>query len=96
MFGTAPQGGEGEAYGLSMPHFFFHIRQQDGVLSNERGSELPDLDAARREATISFRHLLAEGLRSSGTSSVEQIEVADSAGQTVAVVGLRDVLRDML
>ena len=78
-----------------MPHFFFHIRQRDGVLPDEKGSDLPDLDAARREAAITLRHLVGAGLRCNGTSGVEQIEVTDSAEQIVAVVGLGDLLRDM-
>ena len=78
-----------------MPRFFFHIRQQDGVLPDEKSSELPDLDAARREAAVVLRHFVAVGLRSSGTSVVEQIEVTDSAENIVAVVGLGDLFRDM-
>ena len=75
-----------------MPRFFFHIRQRDGVLPDERGSELPDLEAARREAAISLRHLVAVGLRSDSTNAVEQVEVTDSAGKTLVILRLGDLL----
>lgn len=78
-----------------MPRFFFDIRQKDNVLADTEGIELPDLRTAEREALISLRQLLADLLRGSGPIEVQQIEVLDAAGQTLAIVQLEDAVRSL-
>ncbi|MBL6082339.1 hypothetical protein JMJ56_30665 [Belnapia sp. T18] len=73
-----------------MPRFFLHVRQGQELILDPEGSELPDLVAAQHEARLSLRELVAGCLRSSGSSSritdVQQIEIADQAGQVLATV----------
>lgn len=78
-----------------MPRFFFDIHQRHTVLADDEGSELPDLRTAEREALVSLRQLLADLLRGSGPIDVQQIQVADAAGQVLAVVRLEDAMRSV-
>ena len=43
--------------------YFFHIRDLDGRISDEEGSELPDMAAARDEARATARDLAMEDLK---------------------------------
>ena len=40
-----------------MPHYFFDTRNNNGFIEDDIGLELPDLEAARREATLSLAEL---------------------------------------
>ncbi|WP_407927975.1 DUF6894 family protein [Belnapia arida] len=78
-----------------MPRFFLHVRQGQELILDPEGAELPDLGAAQDEARVSFRLLVADRLRSSRSSKitdVQQIEVADDAGQGLATVHFHDAL----
>lgn len=78
-----------------MPRFFFHIDRQDSVITDEEGSELPDLDVAQREALVSLRQLVADAQRGKSAVDVAQIEISDAAGQILAVVRLEGALRSL-
>jgi hypothetical protein len=53
-----------------MPRFHLHIRNQDGLVRDEEGLDLPNLNAAREEARQAIREIVAghiisgEGVRS--------------------------------
>jgi hypothetical protein len=46
-----------------MQRFYFNIRSEAGVLQDLEGTELPDLEAARREAIEDARQLMSDAVR---------------------------------
>lgn len=77
-----------------MLRFFFNIRRHGSTDLDEEGSELPDLEAARQEALVSLRQLVADVLRGAA-SQVEQTEIADADGKVLAVVWWTDAMRGL-
>ena len=75
-----------------MPQFYFHIRDEDGLTRDAEGQDLPDLEAARREAVSAAREILGEKLLHGGTLNHRTIEIADAAGDVVGQINSRDVL----
>jgi len=76
-----------------MPRYFFHIRSSDGIIEDPDGSDLPDLDAARREAELSARDLLADLLRQGVALDGQAFEITDEMGQILERLPFRNVLR---
>ena len=72
-----------------MPRYYFHIDELD---TDPDGTELPDLDAARREALLGARELLAEWIVLAIDGMPMRILIADEAGKVLATVHLRDAL----
>ena len=75
-----------------MPRFYFHIQDQSGYTPDPEGQELPDAEAALREAMSATREILGETLLHGGTLNHRTIEIADENGHVVARVNSRDVL----
>src|SRR4051812_17230846 len=75
-----------------MPQFYFHIRDENGLTRDPEGQDLPDLEAARREAVSSAREILSEKLLHGGSLNHRTIEIADAKGDMVGHVHSRDVL----
>jgi hypothetical protein len=75
-----------------MPRFFFHVRDSDDVSQDTEGQELPDLEAARREAINANREILGEKLLHGGSLNHRQIEIANEKGDVLAVVDANDTL----
>jgi hypothetical protein len=79
-----------------MPRYFFHLHNDEDTL-DEEGRELPDIDAARREARADARHMAAESVSSTGRldrSHFVAVTRADGKllfrvtfGEAVAIVG---------
>jgi hypothetical protein len=61
-----------------MPRYFFDIRDGEELVSDEEGMELPDLDAAFREAARSLAEISPKG--SSGQMAMV---VRDGSGTVV-------------
>lgn len=72
--------------------YFFHIRSEDGVICDEEGSELPDIDAARTEARLSAREFAMDDLRRGVPVAPRRIEIADDSGQVLSMLPVRDVV----
>jgi hypothetical protein len=70
-----------------LPRYFFHIRDDDNLIRDEEGTELPDLSAARKEAALSAREILVEAGSSSEPWDHCEIEIWEGA-QLVEVVQL--------
>jgi hypothetical protein len=45
-----------------MPRYFFHIDDEHELIRDLEGSDLPDLDAVRREATESARQIMSQAV----------------------------------
>jgi hypothetical protein len=79
--------------GSAMTRFFFHVRDDgDDVSRDTEGQELPDLEAARREALNSNREMLGESLLHGGSLDHRQIEIANEQGEILAVLKAEDTL----
>jgi hypothetical protein len=72
-----------------VPRYFLHI---DELGIDPDGTELPDLEAARREAMLSAREMLAERIILGAEATPLRILITDAAGNLLAVVHMRDVL----
>jgi hypothetical protein len=75
--------------GGGVPRFFLHIDELD---TDPDGTELPELEAARREAMLSAREMLAERILLGAETIPMRILITDEAGNLLAVVHMRDVL----
>jgi len=76
-----------------MTQFFFHVRDKEGDISRDaEGQDLPDLEAARREAINTNREMLGENLLHGGSLNNRRIEICDEKGDVLAVVDARDTL----
>jgi hypothetical protein len=69
--------------------YFLHI---DELKTDPDGTDLPDLEAARREALLSAREMLAEWIASGFEDIPTRIMISDEAGNVLAVVHMREVL----
>ena len=78
-----------------MPRFFFHIDRQDSIITDEEGSELPNLHVAQREALVSLRQLVTDAQRGKSVVDVARINVADATGQVLAVVLMEDAVQSL-
>ena len=63
-----------------------------GISRDTEGQDLPDAEAARREAINANREILGEKLLHGGALNNRQIEIADETGHVVDVVTANDVL----
>lgn len=75
-----------------MPHFYFHIADDTGVLWDDEGLELPNLRAAYFEGKESARELLIQEIRGNREVDNRRIEVTDRDGKIIKVFLLRDLI----
>ena len=69
-----------------MPRYYFHLRNQDDLLEDHEGIDLPDLQAALEEALRTDREL---SLDSAGIYGLE-FEITDSAGKPLLKVPVQE------
>jgi hypothetical protein len=77
-----------------MPRYYLHIRTADGMLLDEEGIDLPDLNAARELALASARDLLGDAIKAGKGVVAESIVVADADGHELVIVPLEHALPD--
>jgi hypothetical protein len=75
-----------------MGRFYFHLKDGDKLIEDPEGADLPDLDAARREALLAACELLSEAIKFGKTKVPEAFVIADEAGRAVATIPLAMVL----
>lgn len=75
-----------------MPRYFFHVREGAELSRDREGQELPNAEAARREAIAANREILGDRLLHGGPLNHRSIEIADETGHVVDVVTAHDVL----
>jgi hypothetical protein len=79
-----------------MRRFYFHLRAGDELTPDDEGIDLPDFPAARREAILSARELLAEAIKSGKQQVPDAFVISDGAGQALETVLLAAVLPESL
>jgi hypothetical protein len=72
--------------------YHFHIRDAEGLIPDEEGSELANLEAARAEARASAQDLVANDLRSGWATPERRIEIADERGAVLDFVRIAVIL----
>lgn len=75
-----------------MPRYFFHVREGAEISRDREGQDLPNAEAARREAIAANREILSDKILHGGSLNHRSIEIADETGHVVDVVSARDVL----
>ena len=75
-----------------MPRYFFHVRDADSFSPDTEGQDLPDLEAARREAISANREILGEKLLHGGALDHRQIQIADESGAVLLALNTDDIL----
>ncbi len=72
---------------MAMPRYFFHLRHQDDLLvEDHEGMDLPDLQAALDEALRADRELSTDP---AGVYGLE-FEITDSSGKTLLKVPVQE------
>ncbi len=74
-----------------MPRYFFHV-YDDIIAHDEEGAELPNVAAARLNALVGARELIAEQVKRGYFVLSHWIDVVDEEGITVLTVTFRDAV----
>jgi hypothetical protein len=77
---------------VAMGRFYFHLRNGDKLLPDDDGVDLPDFSAAKREAVLAARELLAEAIRSGRQKVPDAFVIADESGRTLDTILLATLL----
>ncbi len=75
-----------------MGRFYLHIKAGGDLHYDEEGAEFPNIDAARREAVLTAREMLAGAIKAGCPTVPEALVIADESGRTLEVVPLVSVL----
>ena len=75
-----------------MPRYYFHVREGGELSRDTEGQDLPNVEAARREAIAASREILGDKLLHGGSLNSRTIEISDETGHVVDVVSSSDVL----
>ena len=75
-----------------MPRFYFNVREGQNLHRDPQGQELPDFEAARKEALHSSREIIAERILHGGSIDSRTIEITDETGVVVDTVQTTEVL----
>jgi hypothetical protein len=68
-----------------MPRFFFHIRGESGLREDPEGMELPDVEAARKEAVARACEVWSKRPPDSAHND-DTFEISNEAGEVVRLV----------
>lgn len=75
-----------------MPRYFFHLHN-DVDARDEEGVDLPDLRAARTEATRQARDMIGEIVKEEGRLTLHhRIDIEDKAGAVLSTVWFSDAV----
>jgi hypothetical protein len=77
---------------VAMGHFYFHVRTGDHLIPDEEGADFPDLAAARCEAVLAAREVLADAIMSGKPDVPEAFVIADERGRPLDMVQIATVL----
>jgi hypothetical protein len=75
-----------------VPRYFFHLHECGQYIADDEGQELEGLEAARRQALLEARHVMAAEVQSGKLCLSCWIEVIDCADRPVMKVPFKDAL----
>jgi hypothetical protein len=74
-----------------MPRFYLRVRKAEGVAADEVGVELPDLQAAHREAVQTVEEMISEAaLHGHPVEPHHRVEIADGTRKLLMTVPFAD------
>jgi hypothetical protein len=73
--------------------YFFHISTGDETLRDDEGSELPDLDAAKKVALRSARQIMSQNVLVGRPSNGRTFVITDEGGTVVFEFPFSDALK---
>jgi hypothetical protein len=76
-----------------MAKFYFHSRNANEFIEDDWGVDLPDLEAARKEAMRAAREIIAEQLLNNRAIPDEVFESVDADGTILAYLPLKAAIR---
>lgn len=75
-----------------MVRFYFHIKEDGRMVLDDEGVDLPDVDAAKREALQCAREMLGDAIKAGKPTVPDALVIADEFGRVLAVMSLITVL----
>jgi hypothetical protein len=75
-----------------MVRFYFNLQTDGAVSEDPDGTDLPDLDAARQDATMAAREMAAAAVATASETPVDDILITDASGRVLATVSLADMI----
>jgi hypothetical protein len=79
----------------ALQQFHFNLSHGHYVISDEEGSELSDLDSAKREARQIIRNLAAHRLRECVPFTLRSVLIGDAEGTKLAEVTTMEALEEV-
>ena len=76
-----------------MTKYFFHKRDGSELVEDEEGTDLPDLEAARNEAILAAREMMAEMVLEGKVVDGQQFEITSEDGSTVDIVTFKSAIK---
>ena len=76
-----------------MPRFYLHICNGTGFTEDEEGTDLADVEAARRKAIDGLRDIMATEMRRGEINMGSFIEIEDEQHQLVATIPFLEAVR---
>jgi hypothetical protein len=75
-----------------VPRYFFHHVTKAGPVRDLEGTDLPDLEYARCEASLDARSLMSDAIREGRDISSRSIQISDDRGCILLTVPFIDAV----
>ncbi len=69
-----------------MARYYFHIHDSHGLVPDDEGRELPDLETVRGQALKGARSIISDDVMQGYVDMQRRIEVMDEAGEPVLTI----------
>lgn len=76
-----------------MTKYFFHKRDGSELVEDEEGTDLPNLEAARNEAILAAREMMAEMVLEGKVVDGQQFEINSEEGSIVDIVTFKSAIK---
>ena len=76
-----------------MTKYFFHKRDGSELVEDEEGTDLPDLEAARNEAILAAREMMAEMVLEGKVVDGQQFEITSEDGSIADIVTFKSAIK---
>lgn len=73
-------------------HYYFNVENAIGLIPDEEGRELPDLEAARAEAIKGARSILADDVLKGNLDLRARIDITDGDGKILLSLGFSEAI----
>jgi hypothetical protein len=75
-----------------VPRYHFDVQDGSGLILDEEGRELPNLEVARREAIKGIRSLISADVTKGTIDLTGQLTLRDATGRTVIVLRFEEAV----